>query len=128
GADGVDATVEPFADALVARMQSAAARQSAIAAHADAIGQLVDKGEFQVARVSVAAFLAAANSEALTAADRAWVSSLANAQAARLAQAEAARDERNRVVAIVGGAGALLSVLLAAVVVVQIVAGRRKAA
>jgi hypothetical protein len=60
----------------------------------------------------------------MTALDKAWVSGLASAQAVRLAQAEAARDERNRLLAIAGGVAALLAI----VVVVQFVLGRRKAA
>lgn len=124
GAAGVDPGVRPFADALAARMQSAAARQAAVAAHADALSPLIEAGDFDAARASVQAFRTAADAEVLKPSDRAWVKSLADAQAVRLAQAEAARDERNRLVAIVGGAAALLAV----VVVVQFVLGRRKAA
>lgn len=124
GAAGVDPGIKPFADALAARMQSAAARQAAVAAHADALAPLIEAGDFDAARASVQSFRAAADAEALTGADRAWVRSLAEAQAVRLAQAEAARDERNRLVAIVGGIAGLLAV----VVVAQFLLGRRKAA
>jgi hypothetical protein len=124
GAAGVDPGTKPFADALAARMQSAAARQAAVAAHADALAPLIEAGDFDAARASVRSFRAAADAEALTGADRAWVRSLAEAQAVRLAQAEAARDERNRLVAIVGGIAGLLAV----VVVAQFLLGRRKAA
>jgi hypothetical protein len=125
GAAGVDPGVKPFADAQAARMQSAAARQAAVAAHAGALSPLIEAGDFDAARASVQAFRSAAAAEALAAADRAWLKSLAEAGAVRLAQAEAARDERNRLVAIVvsGVAG-----LLAAVVVVRFLLGRRKAA
>ncbi|MFM9145677.1 MAG: hypothetical protein ACKORL_10045, partial [Phycisphaerales bacterium] len=124
GADGVDATVKPFADALAARMQSAAARTAAVAAHADTLAPLIEAGDFDAARASVKAYRAAAQADGMTALDKAWVSGLATAQAARLAQAEAARDERNRLLAIAGG----VAMLLAVVVVVQFVLGRRKAA
>ena len=124
GADGVDAGVKPFADALAARMRSAAARKAAVAAHADAMTPLIEAGDFDAARASVQAYRAAAEAEGLTALDKAWVSGLANAQAVRLAQAEAARDERNRLLAIAGGVAALLAIA----VVVQFVLGRRKAA
>ena len=124
GADGVDAAVKPFADALAVRIQSAAARKAAVAAHADAMTPLIEAGDFDAARASVEAYRAAAQAEGMTALDKAWVSGLANAQAVRLAQAEAARDERNRLLAIAGGVAALLGI----VVVVQFVLGRRKAA
>jgi hypothetical protein len=124
GAAGVDPGVKPFADALAARMQSAAARQAAVAAHAGALSPLIEAGDFDAARASVQAFRTAADAEGLSATDRAWVKSLAEAGAVRLAQAEAARDERNRLVAIVGGAAALLAVVVA----VQFLLGRRKAA
>jgi len=124
GADGVDAAVKPFADALAARMQSAAARKAAVAAHADAMTPLIEAGDFDAARASVEAYRAAAEADGMTALDKAWVSGLANSQAVRLAQAEAARDERNRLLAIAGG----VAMLLAIVVVVQFVLGRRKAA
>jgi hypothetical protein len=125
GTEGVDPGVRPFADALAARMQSAAARQAAVAAHAGALSPLIEAGDFDAARASVQAFRAAADAEALTAADRAWLKSLAEAGAVRLAQAEAARDERNRLVAIVASG---IAGLLAAVVVVRFLLGRRKAA
>jgi SWI/SNF-related matrix-associated actin-dependent regulator 1 of chromatin subfamily A len=124
GADGVDAAVKPFADALAVRIQSAAARKAAVAAHADAMTPLIEAGDFDAARASVEAYRAAAQAEGMTALDKAWVSGLASAQAVRLAQAEAARDERNRLLAIAGGVAALLAI----VVVVQFVRGRRKAA
>jgi SWI/SNF-related matrix-associated actin-dependent regulator 1 of chromatin subfamily A len=124
GADGVDAAVKPFADALAVRIQSAAARKAAVAAHADAMTPLIEAGDFDAARASVEAYRAAAQAEGMTALDKAWVSGLASAQAVRLAQAEAARDERNRLLAIAGGVAALLAI----VVVVQFVLGRRKAA
>jgi hypothetical protein len=76
----------------------------------------------------VQAFRSAADAEALTAADRAWLKSLAEAGAVRLAQAEAARDERNRLVAIVGGAAGLILGLLALALLLRFALGRRKAA
>jgi hypothetical protein len=106
-------------------MQSAAARKAAVAAHADRLAPLIEAGDFDAARSSVEAYRAAAESDGMTALDKAWVSGLANAQAARLAQAEAARDERNRLVAIVASG---IAGFLTAVVVVRFLLGRRKAA